>query len=465
MDILFSYQQEKLDKNTNSNVCNYFLKKDNNNIIFEGYYDFQYHRMDEPKQISYVHKFTLNIDTGDVTTTYEIKNSNLGYSMKTFKNCSIHKKNSFRLLYDLTENAIYRGEKRSGFWGVKYYQSVGKMVQIVYDILKPNIKSSYFLDKIKTPEKCYMNELYDLIVDYHLDKKGIKPHDSVYFHIQHEYPKKKWLKKNDNKFLAAVLDSYGIKSKYLIGKLNKWSGTIHIGSLNYMCKLFGDNYLSYLQEFPWEMHCYETPPNKRTHELKNDSEKKIMVRMINNWEVENIRVEGIVYSLNKLLSLRDELEKKGHVDLKFKAKNDTEFEILLSMWQGYKQYLNRGYKLKYEFPQFFIEDIEKPFEYNNETFKPQILVSEDDFRGEGFNMRNCMGNQFIHGLFSIFVSLQKGRKKINMQFRKGNLIQSYGKANTPIPKEFEEPIKIITERFKHYSQLTWVKTKYDVITH
>ncbi len=76
-----------------------------------------------------------------------------------------------------------------------------------------------------------------------------------------------------------------------------------------------------------------------------------------------------------------------------------------------------------------------------------------------------MGNQFIHGIFSIFVSLQKGRKKINMQFRKGNLIQSYGKANTPIPKDFEEPMKIVIDRFKEYGQLTWVKTKYDIITH
>jgi hypothetical protein len=79
-------------------------------------------------------------------------------------------------------------------------------------------------------------------------------------------------------------------------------------------------------------------------------------------------------------------------------------------------------------------------------------------------MKNCMANQFIHGLFSIYVSLQKGRKRINLQFRKGNIIQSFGKANTLVPDEFQEAIDILNEKFKKYTHLTWTKTKYDIIS-
>ena len=126
--------------------------------------------------------------------------------------------------------------------------------------------------------------------------------------------------------------------------------------------------------------------------------------------------------------------------------------------------MNRGYKLKYEFDINFINDIENNLEIDGFMFKPKILISEDDFRNEGFSMKNCMSNQFIHGLFSIYVSLQKGRKRINLQFRKGNVIQSFGKANTTVPDEFQVAIEILNEKFKKYTHLTWTKTKYDIIS-
>ena len=92
-----------------------------------------------------------------------------------------------------------------------------------------------------------------------------------------KFPKeqrKKFLEKNDYKFLPSVLDYYGIKSKYLVSELNKNLGKpINIASLNYICKLFGDNHLEYIKLIPWEMHCFDVPPNKRIHELKNESEK------------------------------------------------------------------------------------------------------------------------------------------------------------------------------------------------
>ena len=81
------------------------------------------------------------------------------------------------------------------------------MLNIVYDTLTKYMSNTYILEKDRTADKCYMNELYDLLVDFHLDKKNIKGHDGVYYHIQYDYPKKKWLKKNDNKFLPSILNS------------------------------------------------------------------------------------------------------------------------------------------------------------------------------------------------------------------------------------------------------------------
>lgn len=75
-----------------------------------------------------------------------------------------------------------------------------------------------------------------------------------------------------------------------------------------------------------------------------------------------------------------------------------------------------------------------------------------------------MSKQFAHGVVYIFVSLQHKRKRINLQYRKGNLIQSYGKANTPVIQTFEEPTNILTSRFKKYPTIEWKKDKYEFLT-
>ena len=94
----------------------------------------------------------------------------------------------------------------------------------------------------------------------------------------------------------------------------------------------------------------------------------------------------------------------------------------------------------------------------------ELILNEDDFRIEGHKMKNCMSKQFPHGAIYIFVAIQFNRKRINLQYRKGNLIQSYGKANTPVDKIFNEATTILTSRFKHYTNIEWKKEKYSIIT-
>jgi len=236
---------------------------------------------------------------------------------------------------------------------------------------------------------------------------------------------------------------------------------LQINSLNYICQLFGENYIDYLKQIPWKLHCYCTIQNKKRHYLKNDSEKKAMICLINNWTKTNS--ESFVISINKLLSLRDDLEKLGY-NLKFTAKTHHEYENLLEIWLGYKSHHNRGFKLKYTFDSDFIDEIQEPIIIDNEIYYPKILQTEDDFRIEGYMMKNCMAKQFLHGSIYIFVSLTQNKKKrINLQYRKGLLIQSYGKANTLVPNELQVGIEILTNRFKKYSTISWKKERYDFL--
>jgi hypothetical protein len=298
-----------------------------------------------------------------------------------------------------------------------------------------------------------------------LDVKGIKGHDSVYYDIQNDYPKKKYLEKNDYKFLPSVLDNYGIKSKYLISELNKNLGKpINIGSLNYLCKLFGENYLDYIKQIIWSYHCFDVPPNKKTHELKNESEKKCMVSVIQKWEKDTLKSDSLIYSLNKLFSIRELLENRG-LQLKFKAKNDADFENINEMWSGIKFHFARGYRVKYEISEDFVRMIEEDIVIDGVVYKPKMILTEEEFRIEGYTMKNCMGKQFPHGVIYLYVALQTGRKRINLQYKRGVLVQSYGKANTIVPEDiFGKATQILTDRFKSEPNVTWKKEKYDFIT-
>jgi hypothetical protein len=465
MDLLFSYNQQKKDKNrkTDNQIAQCLLRLyiDGESLCYEGIFDFDYDRYSKKRHVTFEHNFVIDITSGDVSVTYKIINDGLT-DEKFLKSSTKFKKNDFKLLFDLVENGIARGEKRRGFWGVKYDRSVEQIIDIMISKLRPNFKSEFYLNKNYKSNSTF-NTIYDLMVDYHLDLKGIKAHNGIYYDIQNEYPKKKWLIKNDYKYVPSVLDYYGIKCKYLVSELTKTNRNIQISSLNYLCKLFGKNYVDYLKKIFWDIHCYDAPPNKKIHELKNEFEKECLVKVINTWETDTIKTDSLIYTLNKIFMTRELLEQRG-LDLKFRANNDIQFDNIMEMWSGLKLYYARGYKVKYIIPEDFIKEMEEDILIGDLKFKPKILLTEEDFRLEGFNMKNCMSKQFAHGAIYMFVSLQHKRKRINLQYRRGNLIQSYGKANTPVISIFEEATNILTSRFKKYPMLEWKKEKYEFIT-
>ena len=323
MDLIFNYTQHKVEKKGgNPSSCNLNVYSDDTFIQFSSNFNSVYRRHGVKKHISFEHEFKINLLTGDIEIMYRLIND-MALPTKIFKNSTKIKKNDFDLLNHIIDNGIVRGEKKIGYWGVKYYRAVDQIFNIFYNKLKPRLKTSYH--KSKSYKKDDVGCLYELIVDFHLDMKNIKGCDNVYGFIQNEYPKKRWLNKNENKYIPTVLDYYGIKSKYLIGELNTTKRNIKIRSLNYLCKLFGDNYIDYLKKIPWDIITNVLPPNKNIHRLKNEHEKASMISLIKNWEKDKSYDESFIHHINKLLTIRDELEKKGY-NLKFNAENDYEYD-------------------------------------------------------------------------------------------------------------------------------------------
>lgn len=464
MDIIALHQQSKYDKQKKNKTaltqCTIELLSDGDVVGLRGAFTLNYDLYNKPRHIVFYHTIEINMKSGDVDTLYEIQNVNLTKD-NLYRNCHKRKKNDFKQLLESIENGFVKGEKRKNFWGVKYDREIESIFKKLMDILQAKFKTPFY--QSKTTYGSEYNGLYEMIIDFHLDMKGIKAHDNIYNDIQFEYPKKKWLQLNDYKFLPAVLDSYGLKSKYLTKELNVLNRNAQIKTINYFSKLFGEDYINYLKKIPWQQHCYDLPPNKRTHTLKNEHEKECMVHVITNWEKQNIKVDNLITTLNKLLTVRKDLEDRG-VDLKFKAKNDNDFDTLMEIWLGYKKYLHRGFKLRYSFPDDYIKDIEAPIYIGDEVYHPTILKSEEDFMMEGYRMKNCMAKQFMHGISYIYVSLRQNRTTIDLQYRKGGLVQSYGKANTVTKEKFNLAIELLTKRFSKYPEVFGTKEKYDFLT-
>lgn len=462
MDLLFQHQQSKTFKSNDSHSeCNIRLYEYNNLVHYIAEFGFDFHRSSKKHKLVVNHGFTLNLKNGDIDCYYQLS-TETPTGVKNNRGKTKRSKNNFGNIFDLVENGFYKGEKRNGYWGIRYEKSLNKMMDILIDKLQPLIENEHY-KKINYTENFKTKPLFDLLVDFHLDRKKIKGHDSVYHTIISEYPKHKWLKNNEHKFLPAVLDSYNIKSKYLIGEINKNSSqNINIKTLNYLCKLFGENHVDYLRQFDWVSWCLFNTPNKKTHTLKNEYEKNNMVNLIKNWQTNTDTTSSLIDVINETLTTRDFVESKG-IELKFNAKTSERFEILFEEWDNLKTHFKRGYRVRYTYPDYFLYEIESDIKIKDKIFEVKILKTEEDFKIEGYLMKNCMGKEFKHGIVSTYITMKHNRTRINLQYKNGLLLQAYGKANSQIDDTFTDAIKVLNGRMSDNQKVTWFKEKFDFI--
>jgi len=136
---------------------------------------------------------------------------------------------------------------------------------------------------------------------------------------------------------------------------------------------------------------------------------------------------------------------------------------MFKKWESLKNYFKKGYRVRVSHSGDFVKQIEEPIIIDDEKFEIRILKTEDDFITEGYNMKNCMSKQFVTALSYVYLSMTHNKKTINLQYRKGKLSQSYGKANTPVDKLFNKSIEILNKRMENFQNLEIKKEKFDFI--
>jgi hypothetical protein len=459
MDLIFNHSQNvKSKKNNTSSICDIKIYKHNDLLHLLLRFDFFYLRSGLKTELIIDHGMSINFKNGDIHSMFQLTNTSID-EKKTLRTKNNRKKNNFKSILNFIENGVYRGEKGKLFWGIKYEKTKLQLLKVLNEILTPHITNELFKNK-EYELKYNVNPLFDLLVDFHLSKKNIKPHDSVYHTIVHEYPKSKWLKVNGNKFLPSVLDSYNIKSKYLISKININSDiNFDIKSLSYLCKLFGEGYINYLRKFNWfDLVLENNPKIKKYHSLKNETEKENFVKLINNWNKTPLLYENFINNIYKILSYREFLEKKG-LKLKFNSTNVDDMFLLLNKWENLTKNYKKGYYYEYYFDKDFLNYVETDIIVNSGVFEVKILKTEEDFFTEGHIMKNCMSKQFNKGVVFIYVSMKHKNNRINLEFNNGKLTSCYGKANSLVDVKFTEPVNILTDKIKEYTHTTWTKEK------
>lgn len=447
MDLLFTYNQEKSDKNNFVRKADLKVFDNKTDLKFVSKYYFEFVNN---KKVNIQHELTFNLSNGEFDYLFIQDNGK--------KIVKKHKKNDFKLLNESFE----RSENHRAYWGTEFKKAMDKVSTIFHNKIKQNFKKEYNYTSLFNHKSVY-SFMYRLIVNYYLDQRDIKFHDGIYHTIEDNFPSNKWLKKNDYNFLPAVLDSYGIKSKYFIKELNVNSALkIDLKELKYVCNLFGDNYIDYIKQIDWKgMSTYELNLVKK-HVLTYDFEKKAIVRVINEYTSKENVGDYIIGMIYHFMCNKEEIKKMG-LDVNFKFNNIDSFYKVYDQINGIIKHKKRGYRLRYSLPIEFVKMVENPIILDGHEFIPKILTTEEDFIIEGHQMKNCMSNQFTHGIIFTYISLKSDLGTINLQYKKGKLIQGRAKANNVIPEEIKGAVNILTDRMMTEPNIKWIKEKFDII--
>ncbi len=429
------------------------------------------------KQSSSVESVTFNLVTGNFTTLSMNKTGKK--TTKTFRT------NSLTML-----------EVQFGPGGII---DMRKLLDDKSDLIndyKETFNNSDFVSALDRIFKLNQNIIFNgkwfshLMLERFVQVKQIKVSNDYTMWVKNYYPTEKFLKKNERKLVASILDMFQIKSKITI-KIMHSNGKLDIHSLAQLCYLFGDNYSKYIASIDIKhfmnstiepignMGCskfmYADENKKHGFDIRNN-EKENIVKILNNLECQhrgyfrltseketlvNQRFIGDLIDHFKMISkLRQYIP-----DLHLKAKNIDEFNKEHSELSKMVSLIKKGWVIEYVFVDKMVEDVEKPIDVKIDldtdkvgeiTFYPHILKREDEYKEEGDFMHHCVAS-YSDKEKSIIVSIrtenQQDRVTCEFDCQTGRLIQARHFCNGQAPGDMELAVKQLETKTKYYARM------------
>jgi hypothetical protein len=360
-----------------------------------------------------------------------------------------------------------------------------------------NTNFIYELDKIFDLNQNFsFNGIWfcQLMLERFVKFKNIKVSNNYEYWITKYYPTEKYLKKNDRKLIASILDIFEIKSKITI-KLMHENSKMDINSLARLCYFFGDNFSKYIGSIE-SRHFLNTshessysggeyPKFKFAKEFKNhdfqisNNEKENIVKILNNLNCEvkgyqrltgqketliNPRFIGDLYDhFNMIKKLRQFIP-----DLQLRAKNIDDFDKEHVELSKMMKFIKKGYVTEYRFADKMVEDIESPIKVKinlgddvnpmwvTPEYYPHILKREEEYDEEGRFMHHCVAS-YSDKDRSIIISVRtedsKDRVTCEFDCQTGNMIQARHFCNAQPPADIALAIEQLKKKATTYARM------------
>ena len=338
---------------------------------------------------------------------------------------------------------------------------------------------------------------YDEVMRWFINTKKIKTPNEYKDLILRYYPTEKYLKKNDRKLVASILDVFQIKSKITIKLLHE-RPNIDLKSLIRLCYLFGNQYQKYIGSISVDMFGFtgmgtindipssslkmmeSTCSDYKNHNWEiHDTEKENLLKVLTSEPERGSSVNenymGLVVDHFRMLNRIREYDP----NIRMKANNRTKFHTEHMELSKIMTQIKKGWVIQYFYPEETIRQIQQPIKVFKSinigpdlkgtdmddyiTITPLVLTREEEYVEEGKFMHHCVAS-YAETDTSMIVSLrtedEQDRVTCEFQISNGNLIQAKHFSNATPPKQFERVIEEVTDLIRihaRFGTLNWLK--------
>jgi signal peptidase I len=336
---------------------------------------------------------------------------------------------------------------------------------------------------------------YDEVMRWFINTKKIKTPNEYKDLILRYYPTEKYLKKNDRKLIASILDVFQIKSKITIKLLHE-RPNIDLKSLIRLCYLFGDQYQKYVGSIGFNMFGVMSTINDlpssslrmmestcsdcKNHGYDiNDIEKENLLKVLTsepkNGSIINEGFTGLIVDHFRMLNRIREYDP----NIRMKANNITKFHSEHNELSKIISAIKKGWVIQYFYPEETIRQIQQPIKVFKSikighslmgtdmddyiSITPYVLTREEEYIEEGKFMHHCVAS-YAETDTSMIISLrtedEQDRVTCEFQISSGKLIQAKHFSNAQPPKQFEFVIEEVTDIVRihaRFGTLNWLK--------
>ena len=365
------------------------------------------------------------------------------------------------------------------------------------DEFKNAVREFFMGEDGKLGYDSYLKDFMHYWMPRFVQLKQIKIPDEGDKLLKHYYPTERYLKKNDRKLVASILDRLGIKTKVTIKILHQYPN-LDLMELSRLCQLLGEDYSRYLGNLNSKFYPMlgESVWGKQTggfrtllqqldirfrFDMITKSERENIVHILNDLSthVDKNVISGIVGQFIDHFGMIERL-RRYYPDLALNVKKWRSFTDEHSRLSSLERSIRKGYSTHLLFEHAVKQEIEMPFEtfesdeqpiqylpdpedrrayermYANFTpsymryiFTPKLLCTSEDYDDEGAVMHHCVASYIEHSN-TIIVSLRCGDERVTCEYNTGDRkrVQARYIQNGSPPKHFGRALIELDKRIR-----------------